>query len=116
LARALALCVLLAPAFPLAHTSPDHADPKVGSTIHSSPRQVRIWFDGELEPAFCTISVKGPDGAKVDDGHGKVDPSDPTLLETAVPQLQPGTYQVSWSVVARDGHRSSGSYQFTVRP
>jgi methionine-rich copper-binding protein CopC len=114
-ALATALALLCAPDAALAHAHPDHADPKVGSTVHSSPSEVRIWFDGELEPASCSISVQGPGGSRVDDGHGGVDPSDPRLLETAVQPLQPGTHQVTWSVVARDGHHTSGHYEFTVR-
>jgi methionine-rich copper-binding protein CopC len=109
------LSVIFAPGAPLAHASLDHAEPKVGSTVHAAPSQVRIWFDDQLEPASCQISVQGPDGAKVDDGHARVDPSDPRLLETGVSNLQPGTYRVTWSVVAKDGHRTSGKYQFTVR-
>jgi methionine-rich copper-binding protein CopC len=108
--------VLLAvPGAARAHAAPDHADPKVGSTIPASPRQVRIWFDSELEPAFSSIAVHLPSGARVDDGHGRVDPSDRRLLAVDVPQLSPGTYRVAWSVVARDGHRSTGDYTFTIR-
>jgi methionine-rich copper-binding protein CopC len=76
---------------------------------------VRIWFDGALEPAFSSISVQGPGGARVDSEHGRVDRSDPKLLEVDVPPLAPGTYRVTWSVVARDGHRTSGDYSFAVK-
>jgi methionine-rich copper-binding protein CopC len=98
-----------------AHASPDHADPKVGSTVTAPPSQVRIWFDSDLEPAFSSISVHGSGDAPVDDGHGGVDPADPKLLAVDVPRLAAGTYRVVWSVVARDGHRTSGNYTFTVR-
>jgi len=102
------------PAAARAHASPDHADPKVGSTV-SAPKQVGIWFDSDLEPGFSSIAVHRPDGASVDDGHGGVDASDPKLLKTDVPHVGPGTYQVVWSVVSRDGHRTSGGYEFTVK-
>jgi methionine-rich copper-binding protein CopC len=107
------LPLLLAPGAARAHANLDHADPRVGSAI-PAPSQVRIWFDSHLEPAFSSIAVHGPGGETVD-GHGRVDPSDPKLLEVDVPQLAPGTYRVTWSVAARDGHRTSGSYTFTVR-
>ena len=111
----LTLSVLALPCSARAHAYPDHADPRVGSTVRDSPPQVRIWFDGPLEPAFSSLAVHGPDGAAVDDGHGRVDPADPKLLEVDVPQLKPGTYRVTWSVVAKDGHRTSGDYTFTMR-
>jgi methionine-rich copper-binding protein CopC len=111
----LTLSLLGLPGAARAHAYPDHADPKVGSAVPAPPSQVRIWFDSELEPAFSSIAVHGPGGATVDDGHGRVDPSDPKLLAADVPRLAPGTYRVTWSVVARDGHRTSGDYTFTVR-
>ncbi len=99
----------------LAHAFPDHSDPRVGSTVDSSPAVVRIWFDGALEPAFCTISVTNSSGARVDKGTGRVNPEDPNLLEAAVPRLPSGTYRVIWNVVARDGHRTTGDYSFSIK-
>lgn len=109
------LYVVGIPGIAHAHAHPDHADPKVGSTVSASPHQVRIWFDSDLEPAFSSIEVHAPDGKKVNDGHGQVDSSDRKLLEVSVPRLAKGTYRVVWKVVARDGHRTSGDYEFTVR-
>jgi len=111
----LTLYLLVLPGAARAHASPDHADPKVGSTVPAPPSRVRIWFDSDLEPAFSSIAVHGPGGAIVDGGHGRVDPSDPKLLEVDVPQLAPGTLRVTWSVVARDGHRTTGDYTFTIK-
>jgi methionine-rich copper-binding protein CopC len=116
LALLLALPLLVMPGAARAHAYPEHADPKVGSTISGSPTQVRIWFDSEIEPAFSSIEVHGTGGTAVPQENGRVDPSDPKLLEVSIPQrLAPGTYKVTWSVVARDGHRTSGDYEFTVR-
>jgi hypothetical protein len=63
----LALSLLL-PGAVRAHASPDHADPKVGSTVPAPPSRVRVWFDSDLEPAFFSIAVHGPGGATVRDG------------------------------------------------
>jgi copper resistance protein C len=99
----------------LGHAYPDHADPKVGSTISIAPTRVRIWFDSALEPVFSTIMVHNADGRMVDKGDGHVDSSDPTLLEISLPPLTPGTYRVIWNVVARDTHRTMGNYVFTIK-
>lgn len=106
------LCAL--PGTSLGHAFPDHSDPRVGATDTGSPTMVRIWFDGDLEPAFSTLVVRSKDGKKVDKGDGRVDPTDSTLLEVSVPPLPAGNYQVFWSVVGRDGHRTMGNYTFTV--
>jgi methionine-rich copper-binding protein CopC len=97
------------------HAYPDHADPKVGATINTSPDRVRIWFDSELEPDFSTIMVHNSENTMVDNRDGRVNPSDATLLEVSVPRLPPGKYRVIWSVVARDGHRTEGIYTFSIR-
>jgi copper resistance protein C len=97
------------------HAFPDHAEPKVGSTVSSPPTIVRIWFSGDLEPAFSTIVVLDAKGMKVDKGDGRVNPSDASLLEASLPPLSPGIYRVVWNVVARDGHRTTGDHTFVIK-
>jgi len=97
-----------------AHAFPDHSNPRVGHTV-DAPRSVRVWFDGDIEPVFSTIRVEDADKRQVDSGDGRVDPKDSTLLEVSVPQLPSGGYRVFWSVVARDGHRTEGSFPFQVK-
>jgi hypothetical protein len=106
----------MAPTDSFSHAYLDHADPKVGSTVSAAPSIVRIWFDSDLEPVFSMIMVHAAkDNTMVDKGDSRVDPSDPTLLEVSVPALPPGSYIVIWSVVARDGHRTSGNFTFTIK-
>ncbi len=107
--------LLIMPGAARGHAFPAHADPKVGSALTASPDRVRIWFDSALEPVFSSIMVHTADGRMVDRGDGGVATSDPTLLEVSVPPLPPGKYIVIWSVVARDGHRTSGNYTFTIK-
>jgi len=97
-----------------AHAFPDHSDPRVGHTV-DAPRSVRVWFDGAIEPVFSAIRVEDGNKRRVDSGDGRVNPSDSTLLEVSVPQLPSGPYRVFWSVVARDGHRTEGSFPFQVK-
>ncbi len=111
----LLLSLLCFPQVSLGHTFPDHAEPKVGSTVPATPQHVRIWFDGDLEPVFSTIVVHDAKGSTVDKGDGHVDTSDPKLLEVSLQPLQPGTYRVLWNVIARDGHRTQGEFTFTVK-
>lgn len=107
--------LLVLPGVSQGHAFPDHSDPKVGSTVSGSPAIVRIWFDSDLEPAFSKIMVHSANNEMVDKRDSRVDPSDPKLLEVSVPRLPPGTYRVFWDVVARDGHRTSGDFTFTVK-
>ena len=110
------LVALSIPGSVLAHAFPDHSDPRVGHTVDASPPEVRIWFDGAIEPVFSTMSVEDANGTRVDRDDAHVDTSDETLLEVSVAPLAAGAYQVAWSVIARDGHRTEGKFPFRVEP
>jgi methionine-rich copper-binding protein CopC len=87
----------------------------VGHTVDVAPSAVRIWFDGHIEPVFSTIRVEDPEKRRVDLGDARVDAQDSTLLEVSLPPLPSGAYQVVWSAVARDGHRTEGSFPFRIK-
>jgi copper resistance protein C len=94
-----------------AHAFLDHADPKVGSTIHEAPSQVTVWMTEGLEPAFSKLQVFDAKGAEVDKKDTKVNGSTMTV---SLPKLAAGKYRVSWQVVAVDTHRTSGTFEFTI--
>lgn len=98
------------------HAFPDHSEPRVGWTLQTSPPRVRLWFDGMLEPAFSTIKVVDARHQQVDNGDGRVNPVDHTVLDASLPPLPPGQYRILWSVVAHDGHRAEGDLSFTIGP
>lgn len=99
-----------------AHAFPKNSSPHVGATLSTAPKQVKIWFDGEIEPVFSTLRVKNAAGKQVSIGKGKVSSTNDVLLETALPKaLAAGTYSVYWSVIAHDGHHTEGHFAFTVK-
>src|SRR5437867_10859416 len=97
------------------HAFPQRAEPAAGATVAVAPALVRIWFDAALEPVFSSLRVQTVHGQPVSSEDGQVDASDATLLTVRLPALTPGTYRALWSVVARDGHRTEGTYTFTVQ-
>ncbi|HTR42895.1 MAG TPA: copper resistance protein CopC [Pseudomonadales bacterium] len=110
-----ALLFLAVPSAAWAHAFLDHADPKVGSTITSSPSVIKIWFTQELEPAFSTIEVQDANHNEVDEKDIHLDDKDKTLLTVSVPPLPDGTYTVTWHVTSVDTHRTQGQFEFTVK-
>ena len=110
-----ALSILAAASAVSAHAFPDHAEPRVGATLESPPGEVRVWFDGEIEPVFSTMRVENGDKQRVDKGDARVGPEDRRLLAVSVPPLPSGKYRVFWSVVARDGHRTEGDFPFRLK-
>jgi methionine-rich copper-binding protein CopC len=98
-----------------AHAVPVRSEPKLASTIATSPPKVTIWFDRELEPAFSTITVYNSAKKRVDKYNGRVNPLDATALEVDLLALPSGTYRVYWSVAAKDLHRTEGDFLFTIK-
>ncbi|WDT82240.1 MAG: copper resistance protein CopC [Candidatus Manganitrophus sp.] len=98
-----------------AHAFPMRSEPRVGSEVKEPPSQVKIWFDGDLEPAFSSLKVIGPDGKEVDAHDAKVDEKEHNVLSVSVPKLPPGKYRVKWEVVAMDTHRTEGDFTFTIK-
>ena len=97
------------------HAFPQRAEPAAGATVAVAPALVRIWFDAALEPAFSSLRVQTARGQPIPHEEGQVDAGNATLLTVRLPPLASGTYRVLWNVVARDGHRTEGTYTFTVQ-
>jgi methionine-rich copper-binding protein CopC len=94
----------------------EQADPRVGSTVKTSPHTVTLTFSQKLEGAFSSIRVLDAKGARVDAGKAQVDPADSTVLRIGVKTLAPGTYKVQWRALSVDTHTTEGSFSFTVAP
>ncbi len=97
-----------------AHAFPVRSDPRVGWTVALSPSKVTIWFDGELEPAFSTITVFNSAKQQVDKGNSRVNDPDASVLEVDLTPLPPGTYHVFWKALAKDTHVTQGDFTFAV--
>jgi copper resistance protein C len=97
-----------------AHAFLKRADPAVGSTVQTSPGEIRIWFSEKIEPAFSTIQIFDVSGKEVDKRDVHSDRSNQALLRVSVSPLSPGTYKVVWRVVSVDTHVTKGSFTFRV--
>ncbi len=97
-----------------AHVFPKKQEPGAGATV-PSPAQIRILFDGPLEPSFSTLTVTDAGGKQVNTDKAAVDPQQPALISVALPPLAAGHYSVHWAAVASDGHRTHGDYAFDVK-
>jgi hypothetical protein len=97
-----------------AHAFLKRAEPAVGSTVQTSPKEVRISFTENIEPAFSTIQVFDVSGKEVDKRDVRLDRSNHALLHVSLPPLRAGTYKVVWRVVSVDSHVTNGSFTFRV--
>ncbi len=97
-----------------AHAFLKDADPGVGSTIQTSPGEIRIRFTENIEPAVSSIQVFDASGKEVDKRDLYLDRSDHALLKVSLPSLGAGTYKVVWRVVSVDTHVTNGSFTFRI--
>jgi len=97
-----------------AHAFLDHAEPRVGATVHPPPAEVKLWFTQELEPAFSTATVLDAAGGRVDKADMRVDPADRSLVRVSLEPLAPGVYKVVWRAVSVDTHATEGAFVFRV--
>jgi copper resistance protein C len=94
-----------------AHAFLDHAQPRVGSTVPTAPREIVLTYTQNLEPAFSSIEVSDANGARVDLGKPSISASS---MRVGLKQLLPGTYRVRWQVLSVDTHTTEGSFTFRV--
>ncbi|MEA2863033.1 MAG: copper resistance protein [Bradyrhizobium sp.] len=111
LAGIIPLLLLLAAGEATAHAMLDHAEPRVGNTVATPPREVTLWFTQKLEPAFSSVTVTNAAGQRVDTGKARVSGSQMTVSLRAGGS---GTYRVNWQVLSVDAHRTNGSFAFQV--
>jgi hypothetical protein len=107
--------LVLLPSAAWAHAFVSRSEPRAGATLDESPAQIRIWFDGPVEPVFIDVRVENANKRRVDRGDGRLSATDNSLVEVGLPPLSPGRYRVFWSVAARDGHRREGTFSFLVK-
>jgi methionine-rich copper-binding protein CopC len=110
------LCCLAGLDGAYAHAFLDHADPRVGSVIHASPAEVKIWFTEKLILPFSDVKVVDAAGNEIDKRDKRLDPTNGALLIVSVPALKPGKYTVTWRATAVDTHVTHGTFTFAVSP
>jgi methionine-rich copper-binding protein CopC len=95
----------------VAHAVLREASPAANSTIQGAPAEIRLRFTKEIGEA-STITVTGPMG-RVENGKPLFEL--PYVMRIGLKQMVPGTYRVEWRVTSADGHKTEGSYTFTVK-
>jgi methionine-rich copper-binding protein CopC len=97
-----------------AHAHPTQQTPAPDATVEA-PHEVDLDFTEGLEPAFSTLIVIDAAGKQVNSAKSAVDVNNKKHMSVALGDLKAGTYQVEWTAVANDGHRTQGHYLFNVK-
>jgi copper resistance protein C len=100
----------------LAHAHLKSAVPAVDGAVSTSPAELDLTFSEDLNLKFSSVKVSGPDKAVVATRNAMLKVGDNTTLIVPVSgTLAPGVYTVEWHALSSDGHKTSGSYTFTVK-
>jgi methionine-rich copper-binding protein CopC len=105
----------LAAAVAQAHAKIELSQPKADSELSSGPTEIRLQFNEAPEPAFSKIELVDANQVAVALPKVALDKSNNKVMRAAVPSLKPGQYQVRWSTMARDGHKTKGQFAFRVK-
>jgi len=97
-----------------AHAFLKRAEPAVGSTVQTSPSEVRVLFTEKIEPTLSSFQVFDASGKEVDKRDVHLDRSNHALLRISLQRLQAGTYKVVWRVGSVDTHVTKGHFSFRV--
>lgn len=98
-----------------AHAHLKLSDPSDGATVKASPARIELHFTEDLEPSFSDVTLLSAGGEGVP--LTKTAPRDgASIVRVPARALVSGSYDVRWHVLSKDGHATSGSYSFVVKP
>ncbi|MCC7360231.1 MAG: copper resistance protein CopC/CopD [Anaerolineales bacterium] len=104
-----------------AHPIVVRSDPAANTALTEPPKQVGVWFDEDIEPAYAHLSVYNAAGTRVDRLDAQYVPgfgpaaTGAAGIVASLPPLPTGSYVVVWRVIAvSDGHPVGGAFAFGV--
>lgn len=99
-----------------AHAHLKSSVPAADSSVKQAPSELDLSFSEGLNLKFSGVTVTGPDKKAVKTGSATLMDGDATLMVPVSDKLAPGKYTVQWHALSTDGHKTNGSYSFTVAP
>jgi len=98
-----------------AHANLVRSDPPANAVLAQPPTEVLLWFSEPVDARFSRIQVVDSGQRQWDNGDTHLHFDNTNLGITLKDGLPEGTYTVIWSALSTvDGHRTFGSFAFTV--
>ncbi len=99
-----------------AHAHLTSSSPADKAAVAASPTELDLSFSEALNLKFSGLTITGAGNVSVETGDPMLMQGDMVLMVPVSQTLAAGTYRVEWHVLSTDGHKTSGSYSFTVTP
>lgn len=109
---AAALGIAAAPAH--AHASLENTDPAAGAIVPTSPAAIELRFTEEVSVGLGGVRVLAAGGDTIRTGEPATLPDRPSVVRVTLPELDDGTYVVTWRVLSGDSHPVRGAFTFSV--
>jgi copper transport protein len=108
------LTLTFIPAIVSAHAVLETSSPAPSELLTSSPKEIRLNFDEQVESTLGDIRIYDSEQREVSIEKTVRSSSDASVVTAEVPTLQNGVYVVVWRVVSADGHPISGAFPFEI--
>lgn len=99
----------------LAHAKLLSSVPAKESIVEGAPHDIELDFSEGVEAAFSSASITGPANSKVSINSLKTSDDKTKLYIPLSEKLISGQYKVEWHVLSVDGHKTHGSYSFSIK-
>ncbi len=107
----------LAPQLVWAHAHFDHSVPAKDAVVQTAPSTLSVTVTEGLEPAFSSLTLVDAAGKTVPTGKSALAPNDnKTMVLPIGKDLPAGAYTVKWQALSKDGHKTQGTWSFTIKP
>jgi methionine-rich copper-binding protein CopC len=98
-----------------AHSRLVKSDPATRAVLATAPKEVKLWFNEQVEPAFAKIWIAPTEGQNIP-LPSRGDPSDSRLLVATLPDNVPdGPIVIGFHVLSVDGHTIEDKLTFTIK-
>ena len=108
------LALTFIPGFASAHAILESSSPEASALLTSSPKEIRLDFDEQVEATLGEVRVYNSEQREVSKSKTVRSVLDVSIVTAEVPTLKNGVYVVVWRVVSADGHPVSGAFPFEI--
>ena len=98
-----------------AHSRLVKSDPPARAVLATAPKELKLWFNEGVEPAFAKVWIVPAQGAQIA-LTSRGDSSNPRLLIATLPDHLPaGPVNIGYHMLSVDGHVVEDKLVFTIK-
>ena len=108
------IALAFVPGIASAHAILDSSSPAPSALLATSPQEIRLEFDEQVEATLGDIRLYDSGQHEVTIEKTVRSSSNTSVVTAGVPTLKTGVYVVVWRVVSADGHPVTGAFPFEI--